>query len=88
MTNFEIHCSAGDLWYIGFTDKKGVSRLLPAKKKLFGYWKTSNCPKTVTGPIKILIVSDGFEDITPDHALENFKKQYNSVEEYLGCLND
>ena len=87
MTAFIIHVSPGSPWYIGFKDKNGVSRLLPAKKRLFKYWKTTNCPKDCKN--RVVAVSDGFdEELTPEVALEDFNKRYNSVEEYLGWLND
>jgi hypothetical protein len=87
MTKFVLHCSPGDPWYIGFTDRNGKSRFLPDRRKFFGHWKTTNCPTDVNG--RVVIVSDGrSERLTPDEALENFKMRYNSVEEYLGWLND
>jgi hypothetical protein len=98
MTDFAIHASPGSDWLIGFTDRNGRSRLLPTKKKWFGYWKTTNCPTearylnsfnpTATDG-KTVVVSTGLEeDLSPEEALRSFKEKFASVEEYLGSLND
>ena len=87
MTPFQIHCSPGSPWYVGFTDQNNKTRFLPTRKKIFGSWKKSNCPTDIRF-CSCFIIDDGYdEDLTPDDALSYMEKKYTDVESYLKFIN-
>lgn len=93
-TPFSISATAGGPWYIRFVDRHGTTRLLPAFpprfKGIFGYWKTTNCPTYDNGRVHIVHDDrgDDGDNVSPSEVLKHFEEQFNSVEEYLGYIND
>ena len=87
MTPFQIHCSPGSPWYVGFTDQNNKTRFLPTRKKIFGSWKTSNCPTNINS-FPCVVINDEYEEyLTPDDALSYMNKTYTDVESYLEFIN-
>ena len=90
-TPFTIHVSYGSPWHVGFDDPKGVSRLLPTKRRFgekFGRkWKLTNCPYIHTEKNVFIISSGKEEELTPEIATQWMIDNHKNVEDYLEKLN-